>query len=439
MTGDRPLILLGLTPLAERAVEPLLFGDDAAVELVGSAAEADELERLADGPAVAVLLSPQLSGITAGHCARVRAAGLRLVGLALDDHERDQLDTLGVETTITDAATADELAAAVREPLPAAPAPARRSRRRDDGEDQRALVAVIGSKGAPGASEFAASLAATADERWPALLLELDALGGDLDVRLAADPDEGSVLGLVRAVAADRDDELRGLLERWTVGAEGWPAMLLGPPAGSVAELDRAGAIARTLDAVADLWPTVIVDVGFALSPSDEPVAARIHREAIVTADAVVLVLGVREPQLRRGVAQLDLLLDDLDVPRERLRIVVNGIGAPGAPDRRTVEQTVSAALAERRLAPDAWLAWDARGLRRAQRRGQPIARARSRGPYARTMRRLLGDLFLTTAAEPLPRDRKRPLPGTATTPTADQTSPATPREEVALPWRPST
>ncbi len=214
--------------------------------------------------------------------------------------------------------------------------------------------------------------------------------------------------------------------------------MLLGPPAGSVAELDRAGAIARTLDAVADLWPTVIVDVGFALSPSDEPVAARIHREAIVTADAVVLVLGVREPQLRRGVAQLDLLLDDLDVPRERLRIVVNGIGAPGALDRRTIEQTVSAALAERRLAPDAWLAWDTRGLRRAQRLGQLIARARSHGPYARTMRPPARRPLPTTAPEPLPRDRKRPLPRTAT-PERRPGQLGDAARGGGAPWRPST
>jgi Flp pilus assembly CpaE family ATPase len=442
VTAARPAILLGLTPLAERAVEPLLFGDGAAVELAGSAAEADELERLADGSAaVAALVSPQLSGITAGHCARVRAAGLRLIGLALDDHERDALDALGVEVVIGDDATAEELAEAAREQRPA-PAPRTRPQPRATG-DRRALVAVIGSKGAPGASEVAASLASLVSDQWPALLLELDALGGDLDVRVAADPDEGSVLGLVRAVAAHRDEELRGLLERWIVGADGWPAMLLGAPAESLTELGRAGATARALDAVAQLWPAVIVDVGFALAVGDDPAAARVHREAVVSADAVVLVIGAREAQLRYGVAQLDRLLDDLNVPRERLRVVVNGIGASGAPERRVVEQTVNGALAERRLAADAWVAWDARGLRRAQRLGLPIARAHPRGRYARALRQVVADLFLPAATEPLPRARKQPLSGAAATPPAAATpatgKPATTREEVALPWRPST
>ena len=41
----------------------------------------------------------------------------------------------------------------------------------------------------------------------------------------------------------------------------------------------------------------------------DLPSAARAHREALISADAVVLVLGARDQQLRAGLSQLDLLL----------------------------------------------------------------------------------------------------------------------------------
>lgn len=430
--ADRPAVLLALTPLAERAVEPLLFGTDAPVELVGSAADADELDRLSNEvEADAALVSPQLAGLTPGHCARVRSKAIRVVGLALDEHERQQLDALGAETTIAAEATPDQLAAAIRRPPESdspTPAPERRQSR-EPRDAQRAVVAVIGSKGAPGASELAASLAALASVSWPVLLVELDALGGDLDLRLAADADDGSLLGLVRAVRDGRDGDVRDLLERWIVGAPGWPAVLLGAPVGdgALAQLDQPGAVANALDALARLWPAVVCDLGFAID--GDAAAARIHREALVSADAVVLVIGAREAQIRHGIAQLDTLLDDLAVPRERIRVVVNALGAPGTPDRRSVEQTVLAALTDRRLTADAWLPWDARGLRRAERTGVPVAHAHPRGGYARVLRSLLNDLFLPTP-EPQPRKRKHPLTATTTVERPDA------REEVAVPWR---
>jgi len=409
-TRNRPRLLLALTPIAERAIEHLLFGAEAPVELVGSAAEADELDRLADTGAAAVLVSPQLPGISAGHCARLRATGLRIIGLARDDDERQQLAHLGADAVVNADTSPERLVAAVsgtdRDGL--------RHRARD-AEDQRhdagrAVLAVTGSKNAPGATECAASLAALASNRWPVLLMELDALGGDLDVRVAADPDDGSTLALVRALHANRSGELDDLLARWTVAARGWPAVLLGPapPSAASAELARPGAVAHALDAVASRWPAVVCDVGFTLSEQHDA-AARIHREALVHADAVLLVIGAREAQMRHGLVQLDTLLDDLAISRERLRVVVNGLGAPGAPDRASVEQTVAAALAERRLAADAWLDWDARGLRRAQRLALPLAHAHPRSAYARVLDRLLDTLFLPVA-EPITSERKQPL-----------------------------
>jgi len=41
----------------------------------------------------------------------------------------------------------------------------------------------------------------------------------------------------------------------------------------------------------------------------------------LATADVVVLVIGSRQEQLRAGLAQLELLLDELAIGPERLRV----------------------------------------------------------------------------------------------------------------------
>ena len=428
MSEQRPDVVLALTPVAERAIEPLLFGPQAVVEPRASVGEADELEHQVGPHIEALLLSPDLSGLTAAHCARARARGARIVGIALDDHDRQALAALAVDETVDATAEAEALRRALRstpiivtaEPALAASGPERR-----DGS----VVAVIGSKGAPGASECAASLAALAATRWQALLVELDALGGALDLRLAADAHQGSLLGVARAAEAG-DGALRELLERWLATKDGWPPVLLGPAALAQAlpELGLPGAVAKALNALAAVTPLSVLDVGFQVEAGDEVgPAARIHREALVTADAVLLVLGAREDQLRAGLTQLELLLDRLGTKPERLRVLANGVGGPGAIPTVELTETLAQRLAERGLALDAALPWDGRALAKATRAGVPLAIAHPRGRYARTLTRLLEQLFLPVAPEP--RERKRMLIPPA---------PKEQTEEVALPWRSS-
>ncbi len=434
---ERLPVVLALTPVAERAVEHLLFGRGAVLEPRASAAEADELEQevlLAE--AVCVLLSPDLSGLTAAHCARVRACGARITGLARDAQERQELLALGVDDVVEPTDSEQAILAALQGPAGeeaeanAPPEPVVEARPRPPSADggKGSVLAVIGGKGAPGASECAASLAALAAERWTCVLVEVDALSGGLDLRLGVDPRQGSLLGLARAVAAG-DGALGELLERWLTVHEGWPPVLVGlpNPEQTLGELAHPGAAAGTLRALAAVYPLTVCDLGFLLAEGDEAgPACRVHREVVVEADSVLLVLGAREEQLRAGLAQLDTLLA-LGIPPERLRVALNGVGGPGAAARATLEQILPEQLAERRFALDAWLPWDGRALARAQRLGMPLARVRRRGPYARALARLLEQLFLPVA--PAPRERKLRL------------VPPRPREieveeEVALPWR---
>jgi MinD-like ATPase involved in chromosome partitioning or flagellar assembly len=406
---ERLPVVLALTPAAERAVEHIVFGRDAVLEARGSAAEADELEReVAVREAAGVLVSADLSGLTAAHCARVRARGVRVAGLAADSRQRQQLLALGVDEVVEPTDSEQAFLTALRGPMEEpASEPWEPEQQLDvEGERSGGVLAVIGSKGAPGASECAASLSALAAERWPCVLVELDALGGGLDLRLGADARQGSVLGLARAVEAG-DGGLDELLERWLTVREGWPPALVGPPdpGQALGELARPGAAAAALRALASLYPLVIADVGSLLfEGADAGPACRLHREAVVAADAALLVVGAREEQVRAALDQLDSLLA-LGISPERLRVVVNGARGPGAIARVQLERVVLSQLAERGFAPDAWLPWDGRALARAQRTGLPLACARRRGGYARSLARLLDELFLPVA--PTPRARK--------------------------------
>ena len=437
--AEQPRLLLGLTPLTEREVEEALFGPDQTVSVVGSAADAAELLALAERQhADAVLLAPELPGLDTGACARLRSHGVRLLGLALDDHNAHALDVLGVDATLRPPLTTNDVAAACVSAPPPVETPRDRPRPQRDADRRDrigSVLAVVAASGSPGASECAASLAAIADQRWPTLLLELDLLDNSLALRLGADPQQGSLLGLIRAQADD--GSLQELLKHWTSGeTNGWSPVLVAPPDPEmhIDELAEPGAIRAALDAAAAVYPFVVVDVGSLLAlPGELPKAVRAHREALVAADAVLLLIGAREQQLRAGRAQLTLLLDDLGIPRERLRIAISGIGAPGAGSKTELEAAMSRELAELRLAIDAWLPYDARAATRARRTGSPLALARTRGRYARALRGLLDELLLPS--QPIPRERKTRLTIAAPAALTRRHEPAA-DEEVALPWR---
>jgi hypothetical protein len=435
---DQPRLLLGLTPLSERQVEEELFAADQPIAILGSAADASELLALSERRhANAVLLAPELPALDAGACARLRSHGLRLIGLALDEHNAHTLDELGVDVTLRPPLTASELAAACREEVPlTTPAPESAGQAGDRSSRSPrsgSVLAVVPASGSPGASECAASLAALADQRWPTLLLELDLLENALALRLGVDPQHGSLLGLVRAHSAD--GSLRDLLARWTTAGDhgGWPPVLVAPPDPHqhIDELAQPGVIRAALDAAASIYPLVVADVGALLSfPGELPKAVRVHREALLAADAVLLVIGAREEQLRAGRNQLTLLLEELAIKREQLRIAISGLGAPGAGSKHELEAALAPELAELRLAVDAWLPCDGRAATRARRSGSPLALARPRGRYSRAVRGLLDELLLPS--QPVPRERKTRLP----VPTPEASTAPAGDEEVALPWR---
>jgi len=142
-----------------------------------------------------------------------------------------------------------------------------------------------------------------------------------------------------------------------------------------------------------------------------------------------VLVLGERQEQLQAGFAQLQLLLDELSVARERIRVVVNGQGAPGASATAETVAAITRELGQHGLCVDAWLPWDARALRASVRLGLPLALVRPRGRYARTLGRFLESVLIPTTPKSLPRKRQL----RTSRPAVSESGAA---REVVLPWR---
>lgn len=444
MNRERPTVLLALSPVVEQSIAGLLFGADAEVIVSGSVVELAALERVLadDGEgSEALLISADLPELSAGSLSRARSHGLRLVGIATDAQEAALLRSLAVDTVLTTPLDARMLRDGVANSATMSSGDGAMQLARDHGgrQQERAeragtVLAVVGSRGAPGASELACSLAALAAERWKTLLVELDLLKSPgLALRLGLDDNQGSLLALLRAMRTG-ELPLQEFLERWLILRDGWSPILLAPPAPeqTISELDQAGAIRGALDTLAGPYSLVIADVGFLLEqPGGGGAVERCHREALVTADAVVLTLGAREAQLDAGLAQLDLLLDELGIAPDRIRVVCNGSGGPGTVARAQLAETLTVGLRERELAVDALLPWDGRALAKAIRIGLPLAAAGARGGYARALGELLEALFLPGA--PVARARKRRFALPSRVPASAR---AVESEEVALPWQ---
>jgi Flp pilus assembly CpaE family ATPase len=433
VNGAPVRVLLGLAPPDEQAIEELLYGSEQ-LNIIAGGASASELIGLAAARAAdAVLLSHDLPALDGGTVARLRAKGLRAVGVAASDAAAAVLGELDVDVVLRPPFALgdllDELREAIDEPAQMSRNGSADAHSRDHGRNGNVL-AVIGSKGAPGASELALSLAALAARSWPVLLAEFDGDGGQLALRLGADPHAGSLLGAARALRRN-DPELRHLLSRWLVGGErGWPHVLLAPsdPHRTLGEVVVPGIAQGLVDLLAEQFALLVCDLGHRLARGDQPDAAvRLHRDVLVCADVIVLVLGQRQEQLRTGFAQLQLLLDELSIARERIRVVVNGQGGPGALATAETVAAITGELDQHGLCVDTWLPWDARALRASVRLGLPLARARPRGRYAKTLERFL-ESVLPTTVRPLPHKR---MPRKST-PVSESGG----TREVALPWR---
>ena len=426
--NERRRIVLAVPAAEEDQLHELLYSASASVLVVGSATDADELlARVGEFVCDGVLVSPAFPRLTGGHCARLRARGLQLVGIALTAEREQALHELGLATSVSVDSDPGELGEAFADAGSEVPEPVASRRRRATARAREgSVVVVVGAHGSPGATELAVSLAALCGRRFASCLLELDGKGG-LDLRLGADALAGSLLAAARAVQAGERESER-LVERWLSGGEqGWPPVLLSPPEPrSLEEIAKPGTLNRVLELLGSRYPLTVCDLGASLAETSADTVRLPAREALVGADAVVLTLGTRAGQFRAGIAMLNVLLSELAVSPERLRVVVNAQGAPGSLPSAELRRAAETQLAALELSVDAWLPYDQRALNRATRLGLPLVLARPRGGYARALQALVGELFVASSARPLARKARLRLPALG----------ISGLEEVALPWR---
>ena len=103
MNEQRPSVLLALSPLVEQQIAPLLFGSEAAVTVAASLVELAALEHTlarAERQPKALLVSADLPDLTPGLLSQARSQGLRLVGIAADEHDAARLRELPLDTIL---------------------------------------------------------------------------------------------------------------------------------------------------------------------------------------------------------------------------------------------------------------------------------------------------------------------------------------------------
>ena len=116
MSDNNPRVLLALSPIVEQQIAPLLFGEQAAVTVAASLVELAALDRTLeadDGGSEALLVSADLADLTASLLGRARSHGLRLVGIATDEHDAELLRELPLDAILACPIDAPSLQAAV--------------------------------------------------------------------------------------------------------------------------------------------------------------------------------------------------------------------------------------------------------------------------------------------------------------------------------------
>jgi len=160
-----------------------------------------------------------------------------------------------------------------------------------------ALVAVVGGTGGVGSSTFSAALARAAGS---ALLVDLDPVGGGIDVLLGIEAVSGARWSEVRVGGGRLDPaDLRRGLPCW----EGVGVLALD------AEAPAVSSVIQVLDAGAGLDSVLVADLGRTPSPVRQAVVERADLVVLVAAADVRDVAAARRVHAGLGAAPIGLVV----------------------------------------------------------------------------------------------------------------------------------
>ncbi len=326
----------------------------------------DLLGAAATGVAEVAVVSDLLNGVDADSVARLHRHGVRVV-VVRDGGSGSRLPAEALRRLDVDLVlSADDLpvlAVRVRDvALQVGAAPVVRTDRDPDAEGADGpseaarrrvgrLVAVWGTRGAPGRTTSAVTLAADAASRGiPTSLIDVDPYGGAVAQHLAVLDEMSGLLGATRLANTGQLDPTRlaALARRLIPGLR----VLTGLPRPGRWPEVRPAAFAEVLTVARGLDDLVVVDTGPGLDPgSDDPFDATPNRDentrtALAEADAVVALVAPDPVGLQRAARAL---VDLAEVrPAGADVVAVNRMRSSLGWDRRDVVGLLE------RVAPDA-------------------------------------------------------------------------------------
>ncbi len=254
------------------------------------------------------------------------------------------------------------------------------------------VVTVFSPKGGSGKSVVATNLAvAVARSGVRTLLIDLDLQFGDSALTLAVAP-RATIANLATS-AGDLDAaKLRAFVSTDTRnGLDLLPAPQRPEEADAVGQAE----LAAVLVAARSMYDAVVVDTG--------PLFDGAMLAALDHTDELLLVCNPEVTSLKNVRIGLETI-DRLGFERERVSLVANRLGAPGALDRKAIESALDAEVA--------YELPDDPAVPAAINRAVPVVVSNEKSPFSRALAQLTASVFTPASEDESPRQRRSLLRG---------------------------